>query len=105
MTRQEWDRIAAVLDNGFPGHFGEAESGAYWLLMGNRPAAQVETAVRRAVDKGLKYRPTPSELVRLIPASSRSASAAFQATVHRYGLVKARELFPQAQFPELEEAR
>lgn len=66
MTRIEWDRIAAVLDNGFPGHFGEAESATYWLLLGRRPARQVEQAVRRAVDSGARYRPTPSELVRLM---------------------------------------
>lgn len=104
MTRSEWDRIAAVLDNGFPGHFGEAESAAYWLLLGKRPARQVEDAVRRAVDKGLRYRPTPSELVQLIPRARQSHQQAFTATVERYGLEKAREFFPQSEFPLLEEA-
>ena len=70
MTRQEWDRIAAVLDNGFPGHFGEAESATYWLLLGKRPARQVEDAVRRAVDTAMRYRPTPSELVALMREST-----------------------------------
>lgn len=70
MTRSEWDRIAAVLDNGFPGHFGEAESATYWLLLGTRPARQVEDAVRRAVDKAMRYRPTPSELVGLMREST-----------------------------------
>lgn len=87
-----------MLDNGFPGHFGEAESAAYWLLLGRRPARQVEDAVRRAVDSGVKYRPTPSELVRLIGKTKPSHEAAFTATVERYGLEKAREFFPEDQF-------
>lgn len=104
MTRQEWDRIAAVLDNGFPGHFGEAESAAYWLLLGNEPARRVERAVVAAVKKGARFRPAPSELYRLMPAESVSIQSQFNATVERYGLEKAREFFPRSEFPLLEEA-
>lgn len=94
MTRQEWDRIAAVLDNGFPGHFGEAESAAYWLLLGGRSARQVEQAVRRSVDNGLKYRPTPSELVRFMKreVSTLHSPAWVDRYVAMYGEKKGMEI-------------
>lgn len=107
MTRAEWDRIAAVLDNGFPGHFGEAESATYWLLLGRRPARQVEDAVRRAVDKGSRYRPTPSELVALMrgPSTSRTEylEGQYRAFAERLGVERAREFFPTTEFPDLKE--
>jgi hypothetical protein len=102
MTRPEWDRIAAVLDNGFPGHFGDAESAAYWLLLGRRSARQVEDAVRKAVDKGLKYRPTPSELVRLMGTEDGDfIRSQFAACTRIHGVERAKEFFPTSRFPAL----
>lgn len=102
MTRQEWDRIAAVLDNGFPGHFGEAESAAYWLLLGSRPARQVEDAVRRAVDLAMRFRPTPSELVGLMRESTSTVEARREQWrvmyEKRYGAARADELVASLNF-------
>ena len=102
MTRQEWDRIAAVLDNGFPGHFGEAESATYWLLLGSRPARQVEDAVRRAVDKAMRYRPTPSELVGLMRDSVQTVEQRREQWRElyekRYGPARADELVASLNF-------
>lgn len=102
MTRSEWDRIAAVLDNGFPGHFGEAESAAYWLLLGNRPARQVEDAVRRAVDKAMRFRPTPSELVGLMRESVQTVEQRREhwrgIYARRYGQDRADELVAELNF-------
>jgi hypothetical protein len=94
MTRAEWDRIAVVLDYGWPGDFDEVASGAYWAVLGRREARDVEAAVRKAVDRGQRFRPTPPELVALIPATKRTVSV--EAWRERYeamyGPEKAREL-------------
>lgn len=103
MTRSDWDRIAAVLDCCWPGHFGEAESATYWAVLGRRPARDIEQAVRKAVDTGARYRPTPTELVRLIPRGRVSYEDAFRSTAARYGIEKAREFFPTTEFPDLKE--
>ena len=102
MTRAEWDRIAAVLDNGFPGHFGEAESATYWLLLGTRPARQVEDAVRRAVDRGVRFRPTPSELVALMREETGTVESRREEWraiyTKRYGAARADELVASLNF-------
>ena len=102
MTRQEWDRIAAVLDCCWPGHFGEAESATYWLLLGKRPARQVEDAVRRAVDKAMRYRPTPSELVGLMRPSQTTVEQRREEWRERYtrayGKTRADELVAVLNF-------
>jgi hypothetical protein len=94
MTRVEWDRIAVVLDYGWPGDFDEVASGAYWAVLGRRPAGDVEAAVRTAVDRGQRFRPTPPELVALIP--QRALPPSVEAWRDRYeamyGPERAREL-------------
>ena len=102
MTRQEWDRIAAVLDCCWPGHFGEAESATYWAVLGNRPARQVEDAVRRAVDRGVRFRPTPSELVALMREETSTVESRREEWraiyTRRYGAARADELVASLNF-------
>ncbi|NBW17851.1 MAG: hypothetical protein EBR82_58730 [Caulobacteraceae bacterium] len=48
MTRVEWDRIAVVLDYGWPGDFDEVASAAYFALLMEQPAAAIEAVRPRA---------------------------------------------------------
>ena len=93
MTRQEWNQIAVVLDYGWPGDFDEAASASYYALLKGQSTKRVETGLQVLVDKGAKYRPTPSEIMGAVGRGSRSRMDLFSANMtyytRRYGFEKA----------------
>ena len=64
MTRDEFARVAVVLDECWPnsGPFTETAEAAYFAVLRSRPIEVVEHALERLVAQGQKWRPTPSEI-------------------------------------------
>ena len=95
MIRVEWDRIAVVLDYGWPGDFDEVASAAYFALLMEQPAAAIEAACRRLTDAGQRFRPTPAELVKAAGRASAGRKQVFTSTFRvceqRYGRKRAIE--------------
>jgi hypothetical protein len=109
MNRQEFAQIAVVLDECWPisGPFTETAEAAYFAVLKGKTAQSIEAACQRLVERGHKYRPTPSELVKASVADVDRLQL-FQANVRfytqRYGLHVALELLDphnqlQAHYP------
>ena len=64
MTRDEFAKIAVVLDECWPnsGPFTDTAEAAYFAVLQNRKAEHIETALQRLVARGQRWRPTPSEI-------------------------------------------
>lgn len=64
MTRDEFARIAVVLDECWPnsGPFTDTAEAAYFAVLRSRPVEHVEQALERLVGQGQRWRPTPSEI-------------------------------------------
>lgn len=62
MTTTEWNRCAALLDHLWPGEFTDADADAFYLVMRDYPARQVEAAITTlaATDQ---WRPNPARIL------------------------------------------
>lgn len=105
MTPAEWDRIAVVLDYGWPGDFDEVASAAYFALLMEQPAAAIEAACRTLTDAGQRFRPTPAELVKAAGRANAGRRQVFLSSFRfceeRYGRKRAIEfLDPRGELVE-----
>ena len=64
MTREEFARVAVVLDECWPnsGPFTDTAEAAYFAVLRGRDVGNVEAALERLVASGQRWRPTPSEI-------------------------------------------
>ena len=98
MTREEFARVAVVLDECWPnsGPFTETAEAAYFAVLRGRDASDVEKALQRLVAAGQRWRPTPSEISVSMGPLPADRVRLFQANlafyVERYGRNVAIEL-------------
>lgn len=66
MTDLEWETIEALLENGWPGDFTEAQGDAYRVFLSAFPAEALLEALQTLVQTGGTFRPSASEIVQTI---------------------------------------
>jgi hypothetical protein len=62
----EWDGFCALVDEGWHGEFDASARAAWRLLLDRHEPAKVITALEQLVARGLKHRPSVSEIVAAI---------------------------------------
>lgn len=62
----EWDSIALLLENGWPGEFDDTAAGAYRALLAGYDPEQVLIALRVLVRRGGSFRPSVSEIAAVL---------------------------------------
>jgi hypothetical protein len=62
----EWDGFCALVDEGWHGEFEASARAAWRLLLDRHEPAKVITALEQLVARGLKHRPSVSEIVAAI---------------------------------------
>jgi hypothetical protein len=95
MTRDEFKQIAVVLDECWPGDFTVTAEAAYFAVLQEKTASVIEQACRELVNRGARFRPTPSELVSAAagPSRARFLLDQQQAFAARIGEQRAAEMF------------
>jgi len=63
VTRDEWESIALLIENCWRGQFDETASSAYHTFLGELDATIVMLALKRLVQNGTVFRPTPGEIM------------------------------------------
>ena len=66
MSAPEWDTIALLLENGWPGDFDDAAQGAYRALLAGYDPEQILIGLRVLVRRGGTFRPSVSEIAAVI---------------------------------------
>lgn len=64
----QWDSIALLLENGWPGDFDDAAQGSYRALLAGYDPEQILIALRVIVRRGGKFRPSVSEIAAQLEA-------------------------------------
>jgi hypothetical protein len=68
VRNDEWAGICTLLENGWPGEFGDAARVSYRLLLDDFDPAQIEQALKLLVRSGGTFRPSASEVAGAITA-------------------------------------
>jgi len=63
MSAKEWDTLALLIEEGWPGEFTDAAAKAWRVLLDDYDAGQVLAAVKGLVARGGKFRPSVAEVV------------------------------------------
>lgn len=97
MTRKEFAQIAVVLDQCWPGDFGETAEAAYFALLQDIDLQSCEAALRKL--RGQRFRPSVPEIVQAAGNTDRARFLELQRSIcaQRYGIKKANELFEQLE--------
>lgn len=66
MTLEEWQQLAALLENGWRGGFDDERSAAYFVFLGRYDAVDVERALHVLVRDGKPFIPAVAEIVQAI---------------------------------------
>jgi len=73
MLPEEWQEIAAVIDNAWRGGFDDHRAGSYFMLLSEYETVQVERALRVLVANGNPFVPAVAEIVSAIEGQDRVA--------------------------------
>lgn len=89
MTDDEWEVIAGVLEECWPGEWTERTGPAYRMMLDSYPAEQVAAALRVWTRRGEKWRPSAGELVGLLTedAEAPTWAEAFAAIFNVGGII------------------
>lgn len=66
MTDLEWETIEALLENGWPGDFTEAQGDAYRVFLATHSAEALLEALQTLAQTGSTFRPSASEIVQAV---------------------------------------
>ena len=70
MTRDQWNLCAVALDHLWPGDFLEADSAAYFMVLGEYDYQPIETAIKRLATRS-EWRPSCYQIVKAAGVQNR----------------------------------
>jgi hypothetical protein len=91
-TNDEWDSLCLLLEEGWPGEFGEGARGAWRVMLNDYTVEEVFRAIKGLVARGGKFRPSVAEVVAEIrqDPSSPTFEECYQLIYGRGGVLRAR---------------